>query len=105
MPRYTTCVIWLAFVPIYISTTGHTRATSMSITIRWEVWETTLPSLSAMVCLVILFSPKLYIILLHPEKNVRSGLTSAAKYKKAATANGVAANGKGGVWWGAPSCR
>ena len=36
MPRYTTCVIWLAFVPIYISTTGNTRTTSMSITIRWE---------------------------------------------------------------------
>jgi len=69
---YTTCVIWLAFVPIYISTTGNTRTTSMSITI----------SLSAMVCLVILFSPKLYIILLHPEKNIRAGLGTAAKYKK-----------------------
>lgn len=53
-----------------------------------------------MVCLVILFSPKLYIILLHPEKNVRSGLASAAKYKKAAGANGVGAHGKGGrVGW------
>ena len=31
---YTTCVIWLAFVPIYISTSGHMRITSMSITIR-----------------------------------------------------------------------
>merc|ERR1719362_1005781 len=70
---YTTCVIWLAFVPIYISTTGNTRTTSMSITI----------SLSAMVCLVILFSPKLYIIILHPEKNIRAGLGIAAKYKKA----------------------
>lgn len=58
-------------------------------------------SLSAMVCLIILFSPKLYILLLHPEKNIRAGLTTTAKYKKSATSNGrapskeVVVNGNG----------
>lgn len=34
---YTTCVIWLAFIPIYFSTAQHVdlRITSMSFTIRW----------------------------------------------------------------------
>ncbi|KZR96817.1 Glutamate receptor, metabotropic, partial [Daphnia magna] len=52
---YTTCVIWLAFVPIYFSTASHLplRITSMSVTI----------SLSATVTLACLFSPKLYIII------------------------------------------
>jgi len=89
---YTTCVIWLAFVPIYFrfsfinikldssiiyiwrtafwsafifvdSTASHLplRITSMSVTI----------SLSATVTLACLFSPKLYIIIFHPERNVR----------------------------------
>ena len=33
---YTTCVVWLAFIPIYFSTGQHVelRITSMSITIR-----------------------------------------------------------------------
>ena len=35
---YTTCVVWLAFIPIYFSTGQHVelRITSMSITIRQE---------------------------------------------------------------------
>lgn len=47
---YTTCVIWLAFVPLYFGTASHVplRVTSMAITI----------SLSASVTLVCLFSPK-----------------------------------------------
>jgi metabotropic X receptor len=33
---YTTCIIWLAFIPIYFSTAQHVdlRITSMSVTIR-----------------------------------------------------------------------
>ncbi|KAG6464179.1 hypothetical protein O3G_MSEX014338, partial [Manduca sexta] len=48
---YTTCVIWLAFVPLYFGTASHVplRVTSMAITI----------SLSASVTLVCLFSPKI----------------------------------------------
>ncbi|CAG9760136.1 unnamed protein product [Ceutorhynchus assimilis] len=63
---YTTCVIWLAFVPLYFGTANHValRITSMSVTI----------SLSATVTLTCLFSPKLYIILIRPERNVRQSM-------------------------------
>nr|CAH7761039.1 unnamed protein product [Callosobruchus chinensis] len=63
---YTTCVIWLAFVPLYFGTANHValRITSMSVTI----------SLSAIVTVVCLFSPKLYIILIRPERNVRQSM-------------------------------
>ncbi|XP_063990032.1 metabotropic glutamate receptor 2-like isoform X2 [Diachasmimorpha longicaudata] len=63
---YTTCVIWLAFVPLYFGTGNHValRITSMSVTI----------SLSASVTIACLFSPKLYIILIHPERNIRRGM-------------------------------
>ncbi|CAF4907633.1 unnamed protein product [Pieris macdunnoughi] len=63
---YTTCVIWLAFVPLYFGTASHVplRITSMAVTI----------SLSASVTLICLFSPKLYIILIRPERNVRQSI-------------------------------
>ncbi|KAJ0176873.1 hypothetical protein K1T71_008052 [Dendrolimus kikuchii] len=63
---YTTCVIWLAFVPLYFGTASHVplRVTSMAVTI----------SLSASVTLICLFSPKLYIILIRPERNVRQSI-------------------------------
>ncbi|XP_054089112.1 uncharacterized protein LOC105213483 isoform X1 [Zeugodacus cucurbitae] len=63
---YTTCVIWLAFVPLYFGTANHVplRITSMSVTI----------SLSASVTVACLFSPKLYIILIRPERNVRQSM-------------------------------
>lgn len=65
---YTTCIIWLAFVPIYFSTAYDIklRVATMCYTI----------SLSATVSLVCMFTPKLYIILTHPEKNVRKSVTS-----------------------------
>uniref|UniRef100_A0A0P5A5G2 Metabotropic glutamate receptor n=1 Tax=Daphnia magna TaxID=35525 RepID=A0A0P5A5G2_9CRUS len=89
---YTTCVIWLAFVPIYFSTASHLplRITSMSVTI----------SLSATVTLACLFSPKLYIIIFHPERNVRQALTmptskSSVHHKKSnqSSNNGHLLNG------------
>ncbi|XP_076643569.1 metabotropic glutamate receptor B [Halictus rubicundus] len=63
---YTTCVIWLAFVPLYFGTGSNValRITSMSVTI----------SLSASVTIACLFSPKLYIILIRPERNVRQSM-------------------------------
>lgn len=50
---YTTCVIWLAFVPLYFGTANHVplRITSMSVTI----------SLSASVTVACLFSPKVSV--------------------------------------------
>ncbi|CAH1156098.1 unnamed protein product [Phaedon cochleariae] len=63
---YTTCVIWLAFVPLYFGTANNValRITSMSVTI----------SLSASVTVACLFSPKLYIILIRPERNIRQSM-------------------------------
>ena len=60
---------------------GHNTDT-VNILLASTIFTPPAPSLSAMVCLVILFSPKVYIILLHPEKNIRAGLSTAAKYKK-----------------------
>ncbi|CAF2399975.1 unnamed protein product [Rotaria sp. Silwood2] len=62
---YTTCILWLAFLPIYF--TAHETG-------RHQVHIATLCvtlSLCATVALACLFSPKVYIILLHPEKNMR----------------------------------
>ncbi|CAF3531494.1 unnamed protein product [Rotaria sordida] len=62
---YTTCILWLAFLPIYFTAheTGrhHVYIATLCVTI----------SLCATVALACLFSPKVYIILLHPEKNMR----------------------------------
>ncbi|KAF8766896.1 Metabotropic glutamate receptor like protein [Argiope bruennichi] len=61
---YTTCIVWLAFIPLYFTTTDHDEINvfTMSVTV----------SISATVTLFCMFTPKLYIILLHPEKNVRT---------------------------------
>ncbi|KAF6209757.1 hypothetical protein GE061_015506 [Apolygus lucorum] len=69
---YTTCVIWLAFVPLFFVTGNHMplRITSMSVAI----------SLSASVTIGCLFSPKLYIILIRPERNVRQSMMPASRY-------------------------
>ena len=66
---YTTCIIWLAFVPIYFSTANNIeiRLATMCFSI----------SLSGTVSLVCLFTPKLYIILIHPERNVRQSMMSS----------------------------
>ncbi|XP_014254590.2 metabotropic glutamate receptor 2-like [Cimex lectularius] len=69
---YTTCVIWLAFVPLYFVTGNHMplRITSMSVAI----------SLSASVTIGCLFSPKLYIIIIRPERNVRQSMMPTSRY-------------------------
>ncbi|KAH9421598.1 Metabotropic glutamate receptor 3, partial [Dermatophagoides pteronyssinus] len=76
---YTTCIIWLAFVPIYFGTGNN-----------FEIQITTLCvsiSLSAYVALFCLFSPKLYIIIFHPDKNVRKLTMNSATYKKTASSS------------------
>ncbi|KRX87399.1 Metabotropic glutamate receptor 5, partial [Trichinella pseudospiralis] len=57
---YTTCVIWLAFIAIYFGSAK--KDTTMCICF----------SLSATVALILLYFPKMYVILLRPEKNARS---------------------------------
>ncbi|XP_014677135.1 PREDICTED: metabotropic glutamate receptor-like, partial [Priapulus caudatus] len=63
---YTTCILWLAFVPIYLSTQGNltVRIITMCIVV----------SLSGTVSLICLFTPKMYIIVMHPERNVRQSM-------------------------------
>ncbi|XP_043212008.1 metabotropic glutamate receptor-like [Amphibalanus amphitrite] len=71
---YTTCIIWLAFVPIYFGTGN-----------SFEVQITTLCvaiSLSASVALICLYAPKVYIIVFHPEKNVRKLTMNSATYRR-----------------------
>ncbi|KAI2796560.1 Metabotropic glutamate receptor 3, partial [Blomia tropicalis] len=74
---YTTCIIWLAFVPIYFGTGNNfeVQITTLSISI----------SLSAYVTLFCLFFPRIYIILFHPEKNIRKLTMNSATYKKASS--------------------
>ena len=62
---YTTCVIWLGFFAIYFG--SDSRVLTMSVSI----------SLSASVALVLLFFPKVYVIVWAPEKNTRSAFTTS----------------------------
>ncbi|XP_068005605.1 LOW QUALITY PROTEIN: metabotropic glutamate receptor 5 [Melanerpes formicivorus] len=62
---YTTCIIWLSFVPIYFG------SNYKIITMCFSV------SLSATVALGCMFVPKVYIILAKPERNVRSAFTTS----------------------------
>ncbi|XP_074602400.1 metabotropic glutamate receptor 3-like [Brevipalpus obovatus] len=74
---YATCIIWIAFLAIYLSTGNN-----------FEIQSTTLAmsvSLSGYVALICLFSPKVYIILRHPDKNVRKLTMNNATYKKGST--------------------
>lgn len=63
---YTTCIIWLAFVPVYIVSKDSTpiRVTSVCIS----------TSLTALVVQFCLFWPKVYIIIFKPERNVRQSI-------------------------------
>ncbi|XP_018421363.1 PREDICTED: metabotropic glutamate receptor 5 isoform X2 [Nanorana parkeri] len=62
---YTTCIIWLAFVPIYFG--SNYKIVTMCFSV----------SLSATVALGCMFVPKVYIILAKPERNVRSAFTTS----------------------------
>ncbi|XP_043944285.1 metabotropic glutamate receptor 3 [Protopterus annectens] len=59
---YTTCIIWLAFLPIFYVTSSDYRVqtTTMCISV----------SLSGFVVLGCLFAPKVHIIMFQPQKNV-----------------------------------
>ncbi|CAG5134430.1 unnamed protein product, partial [Candidula unifasciata] len=62
---YATCVIWLGFFPIYFAGENKEITFSMSM------------SLSAAVALVLLFIPKVYVIVWVPEKNTRGAFTTS----------------------------
>ncbi|XP_048505031.1 metabotropic glutamate receptor 6-like isoform X2 [Athalia rosae] len=60
--NYTTIILWLAFVPVYVvSTSNAIRVVTLTLSL----------SLSGLVQLACLFFPKVYIVLLKPEKNTK----------------------------------
>uniref|UniRef100_A0A672Q1W8 Glutamate metabotropic receptor 4 n=1 Tax=Sinocyclocheilus grahami TaxID=75366 RepID=A0A672Q1W8_SINGR len=71
---YTTCIIWLAFIPIFFGTSQSTE--------KMYIQTTTLTisvSLSASVSLGMLYMPKVYVVLFHPEQNVTKRNTRSLK--------------------------
>ncbi|KAM4826664.1 metabotropic glutamate receptor 6 isoform 2-T2 [Thomomys bottae] len=71
---YTTCIIWLAFVPIFFGT----AQSAEKIYIQTTTLTVSL-SLSASVSLGMLYVPKTYVILFHPEQNVQKRKRSLKK--------------------------
>ncbi|XP_077977651.1 metabotropic glutamate receptor 1-like [Glandiceps talaboti] len=63
---YTTCIIWLAFIPLYFGSND-----MRTIVVCFSV------SLSATVALACLFFQKTYIIIFKPERNRRSSMTTS----------------------------
>lgn len=59
---YTTCVIWVAFLPMYLAMGGSYEALAVCCSLI----------LSATTILIFIFVPKVYIVLLKPEKNLKS---------------------------------
>nr|XP_045721055.1 metabotropic glutamate receptor 8 isoform X3 [Mirounga angustirostris] len=77
---YTTCIIWLAFIPIFFGTAQSAE--------KMYIQTTTLTvsmSLSASVSLGMLYMPKVYIIIFHPEQNVQKRKRSFKAVVTAAT--------------------
>ncbi|XP_044873017.1 metabotropic glutamate receptor 4 isoform X2 [Mauremys mutica] len=77
---YTTCIVWLAFIPIFFGTSQSAEKMyiqTMTLTIS--------VSLSASVSLGMLYVPKVYIILFHPEQNVPKRKRSLKAVVTAAT--------------------
>ncbi|KAH9508401.1 Metabotropic glutamate receptor 5 [Bulinus truncatus] len=62
---YSTCVIWLGFFPIYFA--GENKEITLSISM----------SLSAAIAILLLFIPKVYVIIWVPEKNTRGAFTTS----------------------------
>ncbi|XP_023290502.1 metabotropic glutamate receptor 7 [Orussus abietinus] len=62
---YSTCIVWLAFVPIYFGTNNDYKIQIASMCMCINI--------SATVALGCLFTPKVYLVLFQPYKNVRPG--------------------------------
>uniref|UniRef100_A0A8C7U6U7 G-protein coupled receptors family 3 profile domain-containing protein n=1 Tax=Oncorhynchus mykiss TaxID=8022 RepID=A0A8C7U6U7_ONCMY len=93
---YTTCIVWLAFIPIFFGTSQSTE--------KMYIQTTTLTisvSLSASVSLGMLYMPKVYVVLFHPEQNVpnrkrslKAVVTAATMSNKFPTKGGLRPNGE-----------
>ncbi|MFT7799317.1 metabotropic glutamate receptor 3 [Arapaima gigas] len=77
---YTTCIIWLAFLPIFYVTSSDYRVqtTTMCISV----------SLSGFVVLGCMFAPKVHIIMFQPQKNVTSHRLNMNRFSVAGTGTG-----------------
>nr|XP_045013599.1 metabotropic glutamate receptor 4 isoform X3 [Jaculus jaculus] len=80
LTMYTTCIVWLAFIPIFFGTSQsadklYIQTTTLTVSV----------SLSASVSLGMLYMPKVYIILFHPEQNVPKRKRSLKAVVTAAT--------------------
>lgn len=62
---YTTCVIWIAFLPVYYGTAKSYQPIALSLT----------ATLNATTILVCLFGPKVYIIIFRPNRNTQNELS------------------------------
>ncbi|XP_077973249.1 metabotropic glutamate receptor 4-like isoform X2 [Styela clava] len=71
---YTTCVIWLAFVPIFITNEENYGVTLMTVSICL--------SLSACTVLFCMFGPRCYTILFNPEENTSQAVMSSEGISK-----------------------
>nr|XP_032822592.1 metabotropic glutamate receptor 8-like [Petromyzon marinus]XP_032822593.1 metabotropic glutamate receptor 8-like [Petromyzon marinus] len=78
---YTTCIIWLIFIPIFFGTSQSVNKLGIQTTTL-----TIAMSLSASVSLGMLFCPKVYIVLLRPELNVQKRKRSFKAVVTAASA-------------------
>ncbi|UYV70894.1 GRM4 [Cordylochernes scorpioides] len=86
---YSTCIVWLAFIPIYFGTKNDFRIQIACLCMCI--------SISATVALGCFFTPKVYIVLCQPYKNVRNpqGTQSSTSgglrfYRPAATTQAIA---------------
>ncbi|MFT7800288.1 metabotropic glutamate receptor 5-like [Arapaima gigas] len=85
---YTTCIVWLAFVPIYFGSDYKIVTMCFSV------------SLSATVALGCMFTPKVYIILAKPERNVRSAFTTSTVVRMhVGDGKTASSSGSGGTLW------
>nr|QVK45749.1 G protein-coupled receptor [Proales similis] len=78
---YSICIIWTAFIPIYFGTTAAAGSSKYPKN-NYKIQLTTMAmclNLSAYVILFCLFLPKLRVVLLKPNKNIRSKSGNLAK--------------------------
>uniref|UniRef100_A0A3B5MU00 Metabotropic glutamate receptor 3 n=1 Tax=Xiphophorus couchianus TaxID=32473 RepID=A0A3B5MU00_9TELE len=82
---YTTCIIWLAFLPIFYVTSSDYRVqtTTMCISV----------SLSGFVVLGCMFAPKVHIIMFQPQKNVTSHRLNLNRFSVSGAATTYASHG------------
>lgn len=60
--NYATIILWLAFVPLYLASTSNVvKVITLALSL----------SLNGLVQLLCLFLPKIYVVLIRPEKNTR----------------------------------